>query len=137
MRRLLLPVLLLVAGCGVPPAVVEGRSSVESGAACVPAPAVATPPPAGLPELPEGTTLTAVGDGTVSGRVPAPVAEVVEHFRAAMDRAGYVVQREEDEGRAVRLGFFGARGDATLDVALLTCPVGSTGFTLAVRTTGG
>ena len=135
--RALLVLPLLLAGCTTEPSVVEGRSSVEPGASCVPAPAVADGPSEGLPALPPGTTVTAAGKGTVSGRVPAPVDDVVEHFRAAMDRAGYVVQREEDEGRAVRLAFFGARGDATLDVALLTCPAGSAGFTLTVRTPGG
>lgn len=140
MRRALLLVPLLLLGCGEQrsPSAVEGTSTAESGRPCVAAPAVDTPLPQGFPEPPPSSVLTAVSGSSVSGRVEAPIEAVVAHFTAAFDRAGYVVQREEDEGRAVRLGFFGgSRGDASLDVATLTCPSGSTGFTMTVRTAAG
>lgn len=111
----------------------EGESAVESGLPCRPAAPVPGPLPSGVPSPPPGTVLTLASGTTASGRVAAPLDEVVEHFRTAFDRAGYVVQREEDEGRAVRLAFFGAGGDADLTVATLTCPAGSTGFTVVLR----
>ena len=134
-----LPLLVsLMAGCGsAPPLVSEGESTVESGAPCRPASPVPDPLPTAFPPAPAGAELTLVEGGTASGRVALPLDDVVAHWKAAFDRAGYVVQREEDEGRAVRLALFGARGDATLDVADLTCPSGSTGFTMGVRTAPG
>lgn len=132
--RLLLGVVLLVPGCAAqpPPSVVQGRSSAEPGVSCAPAPPVDDRLPAGFPVPPPAAVLTAVARGSVTGRVPAALDDVVAHFRSALDRAGWVVQREEDEGRAVLLGFFGARGEGTLTVAELTCPAGSTGFTVTV-----
>lgn len=128
---------LLTTACSAEPSVVEGRSTAVPGATCVPAAAVADRAPEGFPELPAGTVLTAVSPASVSGRVAARVDDVVRHFTAELDRSGYVVQRAEDEGRAARLAFFGARGDATLDVALLTCPAGSSAFTLVLRSPQG
>ena len=128
-------VALLVAGCGSDrPLVVEGKSTVESGVACVPASPVPAPLPRGFPELPAGAILTAVSADEVSGRVAGDVEDVVAHFRAAVDRAGYVITRDEDEGRSAQLAFFGTRGDGTATIAALTCPSGSTGFTLRLRT---
>lgn len=136
-RLLLLAVLLAGCGGGDRPLVVEGKSTVESGPPCAPASPVDAPAPADLPELPVGSVLTAVGPGTVTGRVEQPLRHVVTELKAAFDRAGYVVQREQDEGRAVQLAFFGTAGTATLAVAELTCPSGSTGFTLVVRSATG
>ena len=134
MRRLLV-VPLLVAGCAAqpPPSGAEGRSVAESGRPCVPPSPVVGTPPAGLPELPPGAVLTALGPDRASARIEGEIDDVVARLKRAFDRAGYVVQREEDEGRSVRLAFFGAAGDATLTVAQLTCPKGSTGFTVVVR----
>ena len=135
MRRVLLLVPLLVLGCADerPPSVVEGRSTAESGRPCIPASPVAASPPAGLPELPAGAVLTEAAPGRASGRVTGEIRDVVAELKASFERAGYVVQREEDEGRSFRLAFFGASGDATLTVAELTCPPGSTGFSVIVR----
>lgn len=140
MTRRAVAVLVLVAaltGCGdePSPAAVEGTSVVESGPPCpVPSALPSAPPvPAGLP-LPAGSEVTAYGTaaGTpaLTGRVDAPVEQVLAHFRAAVEQAGFVVQRDEDEGRAGELGFFGARGDGTVTVSRLTCPRGVTGFTV-------
>ena len=134
MRRLLLATLLLVlpACASDPPSVVEGQSTVESGFACVPASPVPAALPAGFPQPPPGAVLTAVAPEQVTGRVVAEVADVLAHFRAAVEQAGYVVRREEDEGRSAQLAFFGARGEGAATIAALTCPEGSTGFTLSV-----
>ena len=130
-----LPLLaVLLAGCGSsPPLVTEGESAVESGEPCRPASPVPDPLPSAFPSPPAASQLTLVEGGTASGRVALPLDEVVAHWKAVFDRAGYVVQREEDEGRAVRLALFGARGDAEVVVATLTCPAGSTGFTVVLR----
>ena len=138
-RRALL--LLALTGCTAqgeppaPPAAVDGVSTVESGVPCAP-PSVLSEPVGVLPvEPPPGAVLTDVaeqaGQRLVTGRVAASVDDVLEHFRAA---PGYVVSRDEDEGRSGKLQLFGARGDVTVTVALLTCPRGSTGFTLATVT---
>ena len=129
-----LPLVVLLVGCASsPPLVSEGESAVESGEPCRPASPVPDPLPSAFPSPPAGSDLTLVEAGTASGRVSLPFDDVLAHWKAAFDRAGYVVQREEDEGRAVRLAFFGARGDAELVVATLTCPAGSTGFTVVLR----
>ena len=129
-----LPLVVLLAGCASsPPLVTEGESAVESGEPCRPASPVPGPLPSGFPPPPAGSDLTLIEPGTASGRVALPFGDVVAHWKAAFDRAGYVVQRQEDEGRAVRLAFFGAKGDADLVVATLTCPAGSTGFTVVLR----
>lgn len=135
MRRLLLALPLLLAGCSGAdvPSVVLGSSSAEPGASCAPAPAVQAALPEGYPSPPPGAELTAVSDGSVTGRVSGPVDVTADHFRAELERRGYVVQREEDEGRAVLIGFFGAAAEGTLTIAELICPRGSTGFTVAVR----
>ena len=126
-------VALLLAGCAPqPPSAVDGESRVEPGVTCAPASPVAAALPSGYPEPPAGAELTEVTDGQVSGRVVGEVEQVLEHFRSAVDRAGYVVQREEDEGRSAQLGFFGVAGSGTATLAALTCPSGSTGFTLRV-----
>lgn len=128
--------LLASTGCGgSSPAAVEGTSTQESGAPCqVPSPLPSAPPvPAGL-ALPAGSVLTATGpvagSASVTGRVEAPVDEVLAHFRDAVDAAGFVLQRDEDEGRAGELAFFGARGNGQVTVSRLTCPRGATGFTV-------
>lgn len=107
MRRLLLALPLLLVGCGGAdvPNVVLGSSSAEPGASCAPAPAVQAELPEGYPAPPPGAELTAVSDGSVTGRVSGPVDAATDHFRAELERRGYVVQREEDEGRAVLIGF--------------------------------
>lgn len=137
-RHAVVLVPLLLVGCAPqPPSAVDGESRAEPGATCVPSSPVAAPLPAGYPELPAGAELTEVADEQVSGRVVGEVEQVLEHFRSAVDRAGYVVQREEDEGRSAQLGFFGVGGTGTATIAALTCPSGSTGFTLRVtRSTG-
>ena len=136
---MLLP--LLLAGCSeeppVQPRTQEGVSSAAPGASCAPAPElVADPAPSAPVALPAGAVLTDVtqqaGQRLVTGRVEAPVQEVLEHFRAAPD---YVVSRDEDEGRSGRLQLFGARGEVSVTVARLTCPRGSTGFTLGTAVT--
>ena len=111
----------------------EGSSTVESGAPCLPAPplaaATAPQPPVALPPDAVLTDVREVG-GTrlVTGRSPGTVAEVLAHFRGV---TGYVVVRDEDEGRAGELQLFGVAGDVGVTVARLTCPRGLTGFTLA------
>ena len=100
------------------------------GAPCVPPSPVPAVPTA--VRLPAGAVLTDVtvqaGQRLVTGRVALPVEQVLEHFRAA---PGYVVTRDEDEGRAGELLLFGAAGDVGVTVAELTCPRGATGFTIA------
>lgn len=128
--------LVAAAACGEPsPTAVEGTSTQEPGVACqAPEPLTSAPPvPADL-ALPAGAVLTDTrplgGSASVTGRVEAPVAEVLAHFRAAVDAAGFVLQRDEDEGRAGELAFFGARGTGQVTVSRLTCPRGATGFTV-------
>lgn len=133
---------LLLAGCGstdaqLPPASVEGSSTVESGAPCVaasPLDAASVPPPPVA--LPPGSVLTDVTQSgptrLVTGRVEADVDAVLDHFRTA---EGFVVSRDEDEGRAGELQLFGAAGDVGVTVARLTCPRGSTSFTLSTVVT--
>lgn len=86
--------------------------------------------------LPFGAVLTDVreigGQRLVTGRAPASVTEVLAHFRAA---PGYVVTRDEDEGRSGELQLFGSTGDVGVTVARLTCPRGQTGFTLSTLVT--
>ena len=139
--------MLLVTGCSAPaappaPSTVEGESSVAPGRPCAPATALPSVPP--LPQdvaLPAGAVVTAY-EGTadvvsVTGRTDLRVDEVLDHFRTALQRAGFVLQRDEDEGRAGQLGFFGARADGSVTVARLTCPRGATGFTLRATSAGG
>lgn len=141
LRRALL--LLALVGCSAPgeppppPAAVDGVSTLESGVPCVP-PSILSEPVGVLPvEPPPGAVLTDVaqqgGQRLITGRVVGSVEDVLEHFRSA---PGYVVSRDEDEGRSGRLQLFGARGDVAVTVALLTCPRGSTGFTIATTVTG-
>ncbi len=111
-----------------------GTSTAESGAPCVaPSPldaASVPPPPVDLPRGSELTDVRQVADQRlVTGRVPATVEQVLAHFRAA---EGFVVSRDEDEGRSGELQLFGAAGTVGVTVARLTCPPGQTGFTLAV-----
>jgi hypothetical protein len=136
-------VALLVAGCGSaqepPPASVEGESRVELGAPCAPRPVLVADPAPSVPvELPPAGVLTDVteqaGQRLVTGRVEATVEQVLAHFRAA---PGYVVTRDEAEGRAGELLLFGARGDVAVTVATLTCPRGFTGFTIATAAGSG
>jgi hypothetical protein len=116
--------------------VLEGSSRVESGAPC-PTPAPRPGVPAAPVALPPAAVLTDVteqaGQRLVTGRVAAPVDQVLEHFRSA---PGFVVTRDEDEGRGGRLLLFGARGDVAVTVARLTCPRGFTGFTIAAPGSG-
>jgi len=133
---------LLLTGCGAdpeppPPASVEGVSEAASGAPCVPPSPLAAPPEPRPPVLlPPGAVLTDVteqaGQRLVSGQVEASVEEVLDHFRAD---PGYVVTRDEDEGRAGRLQLFGARGEVGVTVAVLLCPRGLTGFTISAPVT--
>lgn len=116
-----------------PPAAVEGSSSVAPGLPCqAPTPLPAAAATAAPVALPPGALLTDVreqaGQRLVTGRTPAPVGEVLDHFRAV---EGHVVVRDEDEGRSGRLLLFGAGGDVAVTVARQTCPRGTTGFTLA------
>lgn len=131
-------VLLLTACAGQqedppPPSSVEGSSLLASSAPCAaPSPLDAAAVPPGPVALPPGTVLTDVtqaGDlRLVTGRAPLTVDEVLAHFRTA---EGFVVTRDEDEGRGGELQLFGTSGDVTVTVARLTCPQGSTGFTVA------
>jgi hypothetical protein len=129
-RRLLL-VAALLTGCAGDP-VTEGVSTAASSEPCRPAPAVTGTPPAVAPDLPSGAVLTELGPDVVGGRVEAPLDEVVAGFRAALERDGNVLTGVEDEGRAVRLRWFGVRGAGTVSVAGLPCPRGSTGFSVRV-----
>jgi hypothetical protein len=135
------------AGCSqdadapAPPRVQDGISVVESGNPCVPEPAVAGPLPAEYPTalaFPEGAVVTYVetrpGTQILSGRVDGDAAGVLEHFRTVAEPAGFAVVRDEDEGRAGRLQLFGATSEVAITVAKLTCPAGSAGFTVSVRT---
>ena len=121
----------------------EGMSVAEPGPACTPAPRVRADLPADFPaglELPARTVLTGVdasaGSTVVSGRVRASVQDVLVHFRTAVERAGLVVQREESEGRSGELVFFGAEAEGGVRVAKLSCPAGSTSFTVRASRTG-
>jgi hypothetical protein len=137
-RPLLLAGLVLLAGCAdeppqAPPVSVEGESRVEPGRSCAPVPPLAAAPSPPPPvQLPTGSVLTDVtvqqDQRLVTGRVDATVQEVLEHFRRD---PGYVVTRDEDEGRSGRLQLFGARGALGVTVAVLTCPQGLTGFTIS------
>lgn len=114
----------------------DGTSVTGSSAPCEPAPALdGEQPPVPL-ALPAGSVVTDVteiaGQRLVTGRVSAEVSDVLEHFRLAAEPAGFVVQRDEDEGRAGELLLFGVRGDVGITVARLACPRGDTGFTVAV-----
>ena len=116
-----------------PPDAVEGTSTVESGSPCVaPSPLADSAVPESPVLLPTGAVLTdvteAAGQQLITGRVDLPVAAVLEHFRAA---PGFVVSRDEDEGRGGRLQLFGVSGDVGVTVARLTCPRGVTGFTVS------
>lgn len=96
-------------------------------------PASVPPPPVDLPPGAVLTDVTQAGqERLVTGRVAAGVDEVLEHFRGA---AGFVVTRDEDEGRAGELRLFGAAGEIGVTVARLTCPRGQTGFTLSTAVT--
>lgn len=138
--RVLLPAaLLLLTACSADPApttVVEGRSTQVPGRACAPPSPLPSPPPQAVP-LPPGAAVTAYasrdGQSVLTGRTADSVDEVLAHFRTTLEREGYVLSRDEDEGRAGELGFFGARADGTVTVARLTCPRGQTGFTLRLR----
>lgn len=140
--RLLLAAALLLTACAAeeqppPPVSVEGESLLASGVPCVAPPPLAAPPEAPPPVvLPPGTVLTDVteqaGQRLVTGQVTATVDEVLAHFRAD---PGYVVTRDEDEGRSGRLQLFGARGEVGVVVARLTCPAGLTGFTISTAVT--
>ena len=132
MRRLLPLLALVLAACADGPTVVDGTSTLSTGAPCAAAPAVPGAPPAGAPELPTGSVLTEVAPDVVSGRAPGEVADVAAQVRAAIERAGYVLVREEDEGRGVRLGWFGVRGAGTVSLARSTCPPGTTAFSVRV-----
>lgn len=130
--------LLATAGCAAdepqPPVSVEGVSTQVPGLPCVPVPPLTAPPTPPPPVvLPPGTVLTDVtvqsGQRLVTGQVDAPVEEVLAHFRSD---PGYVVTRDEDEGRTGRLQLFGARGEVGILAAVLTCPRGLTGFTISV-----
>lgn len=87
-------------------------------------------------DLPLGSVLTdvrQVGDQRlVTGRAPATVGQVLEHFRSS---EGFVVSRDEDEGRSGELQLFGAAGTVGVTVARLTCPRGQTGFTVSTAVT--
>ena len=132
---------LLAGGCAsspepTPPAAVEGESSVAPGVTCVPPSPLPAVPTA--VQLPPGAVLTdeteQAGQRLVTGRVEATVEQVLEHFRNA---PGYVVTRDEDEGRAGELLLFGAAGDVGVTVGRLTCPRGATGFTIATAGNAG
>lgn len=116
--------------------VVEGTSTVASSSPCSVAAPIVAPERGTVLPLPPGAVLTDVTEQTgqrlATGRVEAGVEEVLAHFRAAAASGGYVVQRDEDEGRAGRLLLFGSAGEIGVTVARLTCPRGATGFTLAV-----
>ena len=121
----------------------EGTSVAEPRPSCTPAPRVRADLPADFPaglELPARTVLTGVdasdGSTVVSGRVRASVQDVLVHFRTAVERAGLVVQREESEGRSGELVFFGAEAEGGVAVAKLSCPAGSTSFTVRASRTG-
>ena len=145
---LCLVLVLALSGCGEDPEPVarpggnvqEGTSTVESGAACVPAAEVDQPLPASYPSrlpLPPGAVLTDVRrqgeQDLVTGRVEGDADDVLTHFREAAEPAGFGVVRDEDEGRSGRLQLFGAAAVVDVTVARLTCPRGSAGFTLAVQ----
>lgn len=130
-----------MAGCGTteqpPPVSVEGSSTVESGTPCVaasPLDPASVPPP--LVALPPGAVLTDVTQAgrehLVTGRVEGSVEQVLEHFRTA---PGFVVSRDEDEGRSGELKLFGSVGDVGVTVARLTCPRGWTSFTISTTVT--
>lgn len=140
--------LLTLTGCGADApraergvdSVQEGTSTVESGAPCVPAPEVSAPLPASYPAslaLPRGAVVTSVGRqggfDLVSGRVEAPAEDVLDHFRDAAEPAGFAIVRDEDEGRAGQLQLFGPSRELGITVAQLTCPRGSSGFTLRTQ----
>ena len=115
----------------------DGSSVAEPRPSCTPAPAVDRDLPADFPaglDLPARTVLTGVdrsaGSTVVSGRVRAPVEDVLAHFREAVAGAGLVVQRDESEGRSGELLFFGAETEGGVAVAKLSCPAGSTSFTV-------
>lgn len=112
----------------------EGSSTVESSRPCVAAPPLAPVPPVPV-ALPAGALVTdvteAAGQRLVTGRVEATVEQVLAHFRSV---PGFVVTRDEDEGRAGELQLFGSTGDVGVTVARSTCPRGETRFTLS--TTG-
>ena len=125
-----------------PPLAQDGVSVVESGAPCVPEPAVPGPLPPGYPAelaLPPGTvvTYTAEQAGTlfVSGRVDADAMTTLQHFRDAAEPAELAVIRDEDEGAGGRLQLFGATTEVGVTVVTLPCPAGAAGFTVSIRRT--
>ena len=129
--RVIVSRMLLIAASAAPligrtfSSALPASSSLD--AASVPAPPV---------DLPPGSVLTdvrQVGDQRlVTGRVSATVDQVLEHFRTA---EGFVVSRDEDEGRAGELQLFGAAGTVGVTVARLTCPRDQTGFTVSTAVT--
>lgn len=105
----------------------------------MPAPALeAASVPAALVALPPGAVLTDVREvgpqRLVTGRTAQTVEQVLAHFRAA---DGFVVTRDEDEGRAGELQLFGGAGDVTVTVGRITCPRGATSFTVTGPATTG
>ncbi len=87
--------------------------------------------------LPAGSEVIAytgsASEVLLTGRTSASVDQVLTHFRTALQRAGFVLQRDEDEGRSGELLFFGARAEGSVTIARLTCPRDDTGFTVRVR----
>lgn len=137
--------LATLAGCSSapapPPASVEGTSIAASGRPCEPPGPLPSSPalPAGL-DLPPGSIVTAGaaegGQTVLTGRVGSSVEDVLDHFRTAIDRAAFVLQRDEDEGRSGVLEFFSASGEGSVVIARQTCPRGEVGFTVRVRQPG-
>lgn len=116
-----------------------GRSIVESAAPC-PTPSWLGGLPASFPAqlaLPREAQLTSLlergGYTLATGHAPGSVPAVLAHFREAVAGAGYVVEREEDEGRGAQLAFFGATAEGSVTIARSRCPPGATAFTVTAR----